>query len=120
VIDLDADETALADYRGSPSWISSLTADLKYSIPKDGIERLIRSRGVVAPRGAAGSVLFFHPNIVHASPSNILPFDRALVLITYNSVDNKPVGTRRQRPEFLCGREFSAVRPDASTCLSMD
>jgi ectoine hydroxylase len=120
VIDVDADDTALANYRGSPSWISNLTADLKYSIPKEGIARLIRSRGVVAPRGVAGSVLFFHPNIVHASPSNILPFDRVLVLITYNSVDNKPSGMCQPRPEFLCGREFSAVRPDPSPCLAVD
>jgi ectoine hydroxylase len=112
VIDVDADDTALSSYRESPTWISNLTAELKYSLPKEGVARLIQRRGVVAPRGAAGSVLLFHPNVVHASPSNILPFDRVLVLITYNSVDNKPLESHARRPEFLCGREFSAVSPD--------
>ncbi|HEU5136504.1 MAG TPA: phytanoyl-CoA dioxygenase family protein [Steroidobacteraceae bacterium] len=120
VIDVDADETALGSYRESPSWISNLTADLKYSISKEGVARLIRRRGVAAPRGAAGSVLLFHPNVVHASASNILPFDRVLVLITYNRVDNKPQGTQQQRPDFLCGREFSALRPDLFTPLAAD
>lgn len=120
VIDVDADDTALSSYRDSPSWISNLTADLKYSISKEGVARLIQRRGVVAPKGAAGSVLLFHPNMVHASASNILPFDRVLVLITYNSVDNKPLGTHEPRPDFLCGREFSAVSPDPFTRLAAD
>jgi L-proline 4-hydroxylase len=118
IIDVDADDTALDRYRESPTWISNLTADLKYSISKEGIARLIQRRGIAAPRGAAGSVLLFHPNVVHASASNILPFDRVLVLITYNSVDNKPLETHKKRPDFLCAREFSALSPDLFTPLA--
>jgi ectoine hydroxylase len=120
MLDVEGDEAIPPEYEGRPRWISNLIADLKYSIPKETVARLIRSRGIVAPKGMPGSVLFFHPNVVHASPSNISPFDRIMALITYNSVNNRPVGAATRRPDFLCGREFSAVRPEPSAGLSAD
>jgi ectoine hydroxylase len=120
VIEVAADDAALAQYKSSPAWIANLTADLKYSLPKEGIARLIGRHGVMAPKGPAGSVLFFHPNVVHASSSNILPFDRVLALITYNSLKNKPIGSVTPRPDFLCDREFSVLRPEAAACLGID
>lgn len=98
-------------YNGMPAWISDLTTDLKYSLSKEVIERLVRTKGIVAPKGPAGSVLFFDANIVHASPSNLSPFDRAVAFITYNSVENIPAPVEKPRPDFLVDRQVAPIVP---------
>jgi hypothetical protein len=94
-----------------PFWLSNVTANLKYSLDQDTVARFIETYGVVSPKGPAGSVLFFHSNVVHASPNNISPFDRSIILITYNSLENIPVSTKPPRPDFLVSRDYSSVVP---------
>jgi len=102
-------------YENSPDWIANLTADLKYSIGKETLSRLIDNAGIVAPKGPAGSVLFFHPNLVHGSAPNMSPSDRKIALVTYNSVGNIPHELRR--PDFLVSRDFTPVVPAADWSL---
>ncbi len=104
VVESVRNEAPPSGYEGAPGWIGNLTAQLKYQLDKSTVLRMAEKRGIAAPKGAPGSVLFFHPNIFHASPPNLSPFDRVLILITYNSVRNAPA--RCTRPEFLCGRDF--------------
>jgi len=104
-------------YEDSPDWIANLTADLKYSIDKDTLARLVNRTGMVAPKGPAGSVLFFHPNLVHGSVPNLSPYDRRLVLVTYNSVENLPKFPEQPRPEFIVSRDFSPLSPLADNSL---
>jgi L-proline 4-hydroxylase len=104
---------------GMPSWINDLTADLKYSLTKDVIENLVRTKGIVAPKGPAGSVLFFDANIVHASPSNLSPFDRAVAFVTYNSVENVPADVEQPRPDFLVDRQVIPIVPLGDDALFM-
>ncbi|HSJ76430.1 MAG TPA: phytanoyl-CoA dioxygenase family protein [Gemmatimonadales bacterium] len=104
-------------YEGSPDWIANLTADLKYSVDKADLSRLVDCGGIVAPKGPAGSVLFFHPNIVHGSVPNLSPSDRKIVLVTYNRVDNLPSFQEKQRPEFLVSRDFMPIIPLAENAL---
>src|SRR6267154_3718521 len=98
-------------YKGSPSWISNLTANLKYSLSQDTIATLIQRYGTAVPKGPAGSMLFFHPNIVHTSSNNLSPFDRVLVLITYNSVGNLPNFPKNRRPDFLASSDCEPLKP---------
>jgi ectoine hydroxylase len=64
--------------------------------------------GLEAPKGPPGTVMLFHPNIVHASAQNVSPRARDLALITYCAVDNQP--TREvPRPEHLVGRSRTAL-----------
>ncbi|MER6124311.1 phytanoyl-CoA dioxygenase family protein [Streptomyces sp. NPDC001795] len=65
--------------------------------------------GMVSPKGPAGSVVFFHPEIVHGSAPNMAPYPRRLAIITYNDVANppRPVGT--PRPEYLASRDVTAL-----------
>ena len=113
VIDVAARETfkenAPGVYFDSPAWISNLTADLKYSLGKEVVANLVSQYKIVAPKGPAGSVLFFHSNIVHGSPNNISPFDRVAVIITFNSTANIPAPVGRRRPDFLAGRDYQPV-----------
>ncbi|TCO61897.1 phytanoyl-CoA dioxygenase family protein [Actinocrispum wychmicini] len=96
-------------YEDAPQWVSTLTADEKYGVRHDVIERLVRSRGLVSPKGPAGSVLFFHPNILHASSQNISPFGRRTLILVYNGVSNPATNTENPRPEFLAARDTTPI-----------
>jgi ectoine hydroxylase len=91
------------------SWISNLTASLRYSLSKENVTKLVLEHGIEAPKGPAGSVVFFDGNIAHASAGNISPFDRVVVLITFNSVENIPSEVKNPRPEFLVSRDHTPV-----------
>src|SRR5215208_5513198 len=106
-------------YSGMPSWISNLTTGLKYSLSREVIEGLVRTNGMVAPKGPAGSVLFFDANLVHASPNNLSPFDRAVAFLTYNSVENVPPPVEKPRPDFLVDRQVAPIVPLADDALLM-
>ena len=91
------------------SWLSNLTADLKYSLNRPIVASLVTQYGMVAPKGKQGSVLFFDSNLVHGSANNISPFDRMLILITFNSTSNLPVFNENSRPDFLVSRDTKPI-----------
>lgn len=118
VIDVPARDTVVPGsggnngaYENSPSWISNLTAKIKYSVGRDLVAGLVSRYGMIAPKGPSGSVLFFHPNLVHASPNNISPFSRIVVFVTYNSIENAPGLVEKPRPEFLVNRDCEPIEP---------
>ncbi|WP_299316027.1 phytanoyl-CoA dioxygenase family protein [uncultured Aquimarina sp.] len=84
--------------------LNSLNGDLKYTIRKEKLKDLINKKGVVPCDGKIGTCIFFHPNLIHASNSNISPFDRDTAIITYNSINNSPTKTKNIRPDYLCSR----------------
>ncbi|MFD7845081.1 phytanoyl-CoA dioxygenase family protein [Nocardia sp. NPDC059764] len=72
----------------------------------DELARLIDRNGIRSIRAEAGSVVYFHPEIVHSSPTNMSPADRRLLIITYNHSRNLPA---TERPEYLVGRDTAAL-----------
>ena len=80
------------------------------------VARLAQAGGMVAPTGAAGTVMLFHCNLVHASPSNISPWNRTIVYISACHVDNHI--RRFQRPEWIAHRDFTAIACLDDDCLS--
>jgi ectoine hydroxylase len=106
---VDAEVGQIDTYRNSPAWISNLTATLKYSLSSRTITALVERHGLVAPKAEAGSLIFFHPNIAHASGINLSPFDRLLALVTYNSVHNQPAPSGPRRPEFLVSTDVAPL-----------
>lgn len=94
-----------------PEWISSFQSNLKYTAPEETVAKLVEEFGMVAPKGKPGTVLFFHPNCVHGSANNISPSSRKIAIITYNSIDNIPVAVENPRPNFLVGRDYTAIKP---------
>lgn len=104
-------------YQDSPAWVPNLTAKLKYSLDRNVVSGLVEKYGMVSPKGEAGSVLLFDGNIVHGSPSNISPFDRVVVFITFNSVENIPEGREQRRPEFLVSRDYAPIMPLAEDAV---
>lgn len=98
-------------YEESPEWISNLTADLKYSFDRELLAKLMEVYPPKVPKGPAGSLLLFHPNVVHGSAQNMFPVDRRIVLVSYCHVANRPRTEGERRPEFLVSRDFSPVTP---------
>jgi ectoine hydroxylase-related dioxygenase (phytanoyl-CoA dioxygenase family) len=102
-------------YEESPSWIANLTADLKYSVGKEQLARLVDKYSLVSAKGLRGSVLLFHPNLVHGSGQNMSPFDRMISIVTYNRADNLPRPAAKRRPWFLVSEDHSPLVPLAGT-----
>jgi ectoine hydroxylase len=95
--------------QAAPPWSTTLTADLKYKIDKQAFTELAEKRELMAVKCPAGSVLFFHGNLLHASASNLSPWDRVCVFITYNSVENALHKCDQPRPEYIAYRDFTPI-----------
>jgi ectoine hydroxylase len=109
VVDVSARASADAASGNGPAWISNLTADLKYSLERETIAELVDQHGIVAPKGRRGSVLFFNGNVVHGSAPNMSPFDRTILIVTYNSIENTLLPVEKPRPDFLANRDYRPV-----------
>jgi len=104
--------------QGEGNWKDGFSADLKYSLDRKTVAGLVEKGGIVAPKGPAGSVLIFHPNLAHGSTPNLSPWDRSMMIVTYNSVNNVPVPTGELRPDFLVSRDASALKADPEAVLA--
>ncbi|MFH9658885.1 phytanoyl-CoA dioxygenase family protein [Streptomyces sp. NPDC017248] len=71
---------------------------------------LVRGGGMESPKGPAGSVVFFDPEIVHGSAPNMSPFPRKLLIATYNAVGNEPRPVGEPRPDYLICRDNRPLR----------
>jgi ectoine hydroxylase len=94
-----------------PSWQASLVADLKYSIPAKTCEALTTRHGIRELTGPPGSLVIFHPALVHSSRVNRSPDDRRILFHTYSRVDNVPSIMGERRPDFLVGRDTAPITP---------
>ncbi len=100
-----------------PDWATHLTVELKYELSQETLSQMVRTHGMVSPKGKAGSVMFFSPSIFHGSAPNMSPFDRTIVLVSYNGVKNRLAEVESPRPWFLAERDFTPVVPTSSTVL---
>jgi ectoine hydroxylase-related dioxygenase (phytanoyl-CoA dioxygenase family) len=105
--------------RDEADWRVNFSADLKFTVKNNVVARLVEEKGIVAPKGPIGSLLFFHSNLVHGSAPNISPYKRNLIITTYNSVENlpKPLAGSRARPEFLSSQDYTPLKPMAENAL---
>lgn len=84
-------------------------------LTNDTVTRLATEHGMVAPKGPAGTGLFFHGCSAHASVPNISPWPRDNVYSSLNRTDN---GILNQgRPEFYANHEIEELVPLADDCL---
>lgn len=79
------------------------------------VERHAREKGIVAPQGPAGSVIFAHTNILHASGPNMSPWGRTLMSLTINALDNQTRGSRR--PDYIVPSDRTTLEPLEEDCL---
>ena len=86
-----------------------------WTIDDQKIAKLVEEGGLIAPKGRAGSVIMFHSNLVHGSPSNMSPFDRTIVYLSLCHVDNHI--RRFKRAEWIAHRDFKPIESLADDCL---
>ena len=100
-------------------WQANFSAHLKYCLSHTDVAQMVEKKGIVAPVGPKGSVIFFHGNIAHASVSNISPYNhnRRQIIITYSSVKNIPISQSQPRPEFLVCRDYIPLQPEKDDIL---
>lgn len=96
----------LAEEGDGDAWEANFSRDLQYTVNPIRLRELMNERGIAAPKGEAGTILVFHPNVVHGSAPNISVTDRRLLIATYNRTDNLPREAKSQRPEYLVGRDY--------------
>lgn len=82
---------------------------------RETIDAWAKRFGIVAPKGPAGSALFFHGCIIHGSAPNMSPWNRTMTLATYNRADNAI--RRPTRPDFVALRDCAPIEPLADDCL---
>ena len=71
--------------------------------------------GIVSPKGPAGSMILFHSCLVHASSSNLSPFNRVSVYLSLCAVGNHI--RRFKRPEYIAHRDFTPIVCLPDDCL---
>jgi len=74
-----------------------------------------RRGGIVAPKGPAGSMILFHSCLVHASTSNLSPWNRVSVYLSLCAVSNHI--RRFKRPEYIAHRDFTPIACLPDDCL---
>lgn len=71
--------------------------------------------GIVSPKGPAGSMILFHSCLVHASTSNLSPWNRVSVYLSLCAVSNHI--RRFKRPEYIAHRDFTPISCLPDDCL---
>jgi ectoine hydroxylase len=72
--------------------------------------------GIVSPTGPAGSMILFHSCLVHASTSNLSPWNRVSVYLSLCAVSNHI--RRFKRPEYIAHRDFTPIECLPDDCLT--
>lgn len=90
----------------------------EYGVPTQAaLEHLLQGHEIVAPKGPAGSVVFFDCNTMHGSNGNLSPDRRINLFAVYNRDDNRlqePYSNRPPRPEYLAERTVEIIQPGVS------
>jgi len=94
---------------------TSTTSYPLWTIDKETITELVAKGGIVAPKGPAGSMILFHGCLVHASTSNLSPWNRVSVYLSLCAVSNHI--RRFKRPAYIAHRDFAPIRCLPDDCL---
>ena len=94
-----------------------------WTIDNDLIAALVeraggKDGGIVSPKGPAGSMILFHGCLVHASGSNLSPWNRVSVYLSLCAVSNHI--RRFKRPEYIAHRDFTPIECLPDDCLLKD
>ncbi len=87
-----------------------------WTVDNDLIAQLVeraggKNGGIVRPKGPAGSMILFHSCLVHASGSNLSPWNRVSVYLSLCAVSNHI--RRFKRPEYIAHRDFTPIEMPA-------
>ncbi len=89
-----------------------------WTLDDNTIKQLVERGGIVSPKGSGGSVVFFDCNLVHGSLPNMSPWDRTIVYVSANHVNNRIRFFKR--PEYIAERDFEPVTTLSDDCLFIE
>ena len=95
--------------------LNSLGSNLKFTVDDSIVREYADKNGIEFLELKAGSVIFFHPNLFHASIGNLSPYDRDTIIITYNSTNNLPL-SEKKRPDYICSTDYSVLTESDELC----
>jgi ectoine hydroxylase len=95
---------------------TSTTSYPLWTIDHDTIAKLVARGGIVAPKGPPGSMILFHGCLVHASTSNLSPWNRVSVYLSLCAISNHI--RRFKRPEYIAHRDFRPIECLPDDCLT--
>jgi ectoine hydroxylase len=74
------------------------------------IEIMEKNADPVAIVGKPGTVVFFHPTILHGSGHNMSRHDRWQIYYVYNKVANRPINVDSPRPDYVRSTNWNALQ----------
>jgi ectoine hydroxylase len=81
-----------------------------WAVPKQKMLDTMEEYGDGIPIvGKPGTVVLFHPLLLHGSGHNMSRYARWQLYIVYNRVVNKPVKVEKPRPEWVVGRNYTPL-----------
>ncbi|MDJ0951529.1 MAG: phytanoyl-CoA dioxygenase family protein [Alphaproteobacteria bacterium] len=83
---------------------------------QETVRDLVGRNGMVAATGGRGTALIFHDTLLHGSPNNMSPWDRAIFSLIVNPVSN--AYRTPTRPDHKHHRDLTPVEPLDDDCLS--
>ncbi len=79
------------------------------------VQDLVAAQGLVSAKGPPGTMLIFHDRLVHGSPNNMSPWDRAIFSLIVNPVSNAL--TAPSRSDFKHHRDLTPIALLDDDCL---
>ncbi len=93
-----------------PELDETTTSYKLWTVPKQAVINLMQRYGDPVPIvGKPGTVVLFHPHIVHGSGHNMSRHSRWHIYTVYNQVKNKPLPVENPRPEWVVSRNYNAL-----------
>ncbi len=81
-----------------------------WTVPKQQVIDIMTTSGdPVAITGKPGTVVLFHPNIVHGSGHNMSRHSRWHIYTVYNQVSNRPAAVENPRPAWVVSRDCAPL-----------
>ena len=103
-------------YGPAATWHDTISTSYPlWVVDRDVVSNLVEKGGLSAATGSTGTGLIFGDCMVHSSPPNLSPFDRAIFSLILNPVSN--AYTRTDRPVYKHHRELEPVTPLSDDCL---
>jgi len=103
-------------YGSAPSKLDTVTTSYPlWTVDQQTVKTLVKENGIVSAKGKAGTAVIFVDNLVHGSPQNMSPMDRAIFSAILNPCDN--IQTKFARPDYKHGRDFNPIKASSINSL---
>ncbi len=99
----------------SKNYNQSLKKQLAGVPQPETMQHLLKNCGIKGVYGTPGTVVFHECNLMHGSPDNISGMPRTLLMLVYNSCENKlvkPFCDQPPRPDYLRNTNETAIEVD--------